>query len=156
MWVHRRLTTLWASTACYRDSFTFKKEMRWAGESLYFTTYLYSLVTGRVFRPCFWSGAVVAASCRREDGPVTIHTHPSGPIPGNELNRTHCAFRWEWTGLKSKEDYVLNVSCCHGNSAHYRKRDIMVSAGNNISFSRRRADFPFQNSDTQRGQLNLH
>jgi hypothetical protein len=31
MWEPRRLTTLWASTACYRDSFTFTTLSPWEG-----------------------------------------------------------------------------------------------------------------------------
>jgi hypothetical protein len=42
MWEPRRLTTLWAFTACYRDSFAFfnsilKKELRFFGTSKIYT-----------------------------------------------------------------------------------------------------------------------
>jgi hypothetical protein len=42
MWEPRRLTTLWASTACYRDSFTFKHNRKNFVIQIYKATYYYT------------------------------------------------------------------------------------------------------------------
>jgi hypothetical protein len=65
MWEPRRLTTLWASTACYRDSFTFLPYFENVGAPSLsdvgryvvvrmFSVYFRYSYAGRKFRHTFW------------------------------------------------------------------------------------------------------